>query len=112
MIAGMSVIEDTRKVLQDFVAPELRAIDSRLTSLEKRFDVMQKHTERRFDEAGTRTDQQFSSIEQKMDLRFEQVLAEIRSLKTVHDLELRMAKIEAVAYAAQANIPRPESEAA
>ncbi len=31
----MSVIEDVRKVVQDLVAPDLKAIDARLTGLEK-----------------------------------------------------------------------------
>ena len=38
----MSVIDDSRKVLQDFLAPELRAIAVRLDALEKRFDSLDK----------------------------------------------------------------------
>lgn len=34
----MSVIEDSRKVLQDYFAPELRAIAVRLDTLEKRLE--------------------------------------------------------------------------
>ena len=32
----MSVIEDTRKLIQDFLAPELRSISARLDALEQR----------------------------------------------------------------------------
>jgi hypothetical protein len=34
----MGAIDDTRKVLQDFLAPEMREIRARLEALEKRFD--------------------------------------------------------------------------
>jgi hypothetical protein len=81
----MSVIEDSRKALQDFIAPELRAIDVRLAALEKRFD-----------EAQLRTDKRFDDLNKHLDQRFEQVLAEIRQLNSIHDLELRMAKYEAM----------------
>ncbi len=79
------MIEDSRKVLQDFIAPELRAIDVRLTALEKRFEEAQVRTDKRFDE-----------LNKHLDQRFEQVLAEIRQLNSIHDLELRMAKYEAM----------------
>ena len=103
----MSVIEDSRKVLQDFIAPELRAIDVRLTALEKRFeeaqvrtdkrfDEMQVRTDKRFDEMQVRTDKRFDELNKHLDQRFEQVLAEIRQLNSIHDLELRMAKYEAM----------------
>lgn len=36
----MAVVEDVRKVLQDFLAPELRSIDARLDGLEKRVERM------------------------------------------------------------------------
>ena len=34
----MSVIEDTRKLLQDFLAPELSELSARVDALEKRVD--------------------------------------------------------------------------
>jgi hypothetical protein len=46
----MSVIEDTRKAMQDFLAPELRAISTRLDALEKRFEDSDRRSERRHDE--------------------------------------------------------------
>jgi len=49
----MSFVEDTRKVMQDFLAPELRAISVRLESLEKRFDGAERRAEKRHDEVMT-----------------------------------------------------------
>jgi hypothetical protein len=46
----MSVIEHTRKVMQDFLAPELRAISTRLDALEKRFEDGDRRSELRHDE--------------------------------------------------------------
>ena len=46
----MSVIDDTRKVMQDFLAPELRAISTRLDALEKRYEDSDRRAERRHDE--------------------------------------------------------------
>jgi GTP1/Obg family GTP-binding protein len=89
----MSVVDDSRKLLQDLIAPELRTIDARLTALEKRFD----ETDRRLITADKVEQERFAAAEKIAQERFERILSEIRQLHTVHDLELRMAKIEALA---------------
>ncbi len=38
----MGALEDTRKVLQDFIAPELRGIQERLDGMGKRFDALDR----------------------------------------------------------------------
>ena len=43
----MGAIEDTRKVLQDFPAPELPSITSRLDALESKVDDKERRAERR-----------------------------------------------------------------
>ena len=89
----MSVIEDSRKVLQDFIAPELRAIEVRLSALEKRFDEV----DRRFTSADKTEQERFVMADKVAQERFDRILAEIRQVHTVHDLELRVAKMEALA---------------
>jgi hypothetical protein len=37
----MSVVEDTRKLLQDFLAPELRELKGRIDSLGIRMDMLE-----------------------------------------------------------------------
>jgi hypothetical protein len=69
----MSVIEDTRKVMQDFLAPELRAISTRLDALEKRFDDGDRRAEKRHDE----------------------VLTAIARMSEIGSLRERLAKLEA-----------------
>jgi hypothetical protein len=90
----MSVVDDSRKLLQDLITPELRAIDARLTALEKRFDEATARTERRFDEAQARTDKRFDEMHKHLDQRFDQVMSEIRKLSDIHDLQIRMTRLE------------------
>jgi Mg2+ and Co2+ transporter CorA len=40
----MGVVEDIRKVMQDFLAPELREISARLDALEKKTDRQHEET--------------------------------------------------------------------
>ena len=79
----MSVVEDVRKVLQDFLAPELRAVHVRLDA--------------RFDTVSSR----FSAIDEKIDARFEMVSTrivaldgKIDGLKTMLELEKRVERLE------------------
>jgi hypothetical protein len=68
----MGVIEDVRKVLQDFLAPELRAINARL-------DAMEKVDEARHSEVLARIDS---------------VAAQIDNLKVAFALDRRVERLE------------------
>jgi len=61
----MSTIDDIRKVLQDFLAPELRTINARL------------------DNVGDR----IKNLEEKMDLRFDAIMREIALDRRISNLE-------------------------
>jgi hypothetical protein len=65
---AMSVIEDSRKVLQDFIAPELRAISARLDALEKKYDENERRAEKRHDDvmASIRQVIDWSSVQQRL----------------------------------------------
>jgi hypothetical protein len=54
----MGAIEDTRKILQNFMAPELRGIQERLDSIDKRFETVERHFET--------VDKHFAALEHKM----------------------------------------------
>jgi hypothetical protein len=69
----MSMIDDTRKVMQDFLAPELRAISTRLDALEKRFEDSDRRAERRHDE----------------------VLSAIARMSDISSIRERLARLEA-----------------
>jgi uncharacterized coiled-coil protein SlyX len=71
----MGMVEDVRQVLQDFVAPELRALAERMTALEKQMDERFAHAERR-------TDERFVHLEQRMDERSVHLEQRLTSLET------------------------------
>jgi len=49
----MSVVEDVRKALQDFLTPELRELKARLDSIETSVMSMNAHLNQRFDQMET-----------------------------------------------------------
>jgi hypothetical protein len=67
----MSVVEDLRKVLQDFLAPEMRAVAARLDALEKRMESQDKIAEARHNEIMVRIESLRSSFE--IDKRIERL---------------------------------------
>ncbi len=73
----MGAIEDTRKVLQDFLTPEIREIKARLDALEKRMDE-------RFDHADVLAA-----------TRHDLILAELRGVSNLTDIRDRVTKLEA-----------------
>ena len=68
----MSVLDDFRKVLQDFLAPELRAITAQLNSIDSRLNARDKIAEARHNE----------------------ILVRVDSLKTSFEVDKRLEKLE------------------
>lgn len=75
----MSTVEDLRKVLQDFLAPELRTINARLEALEK---VMTA---------------KFESVDTKLDFLHK----EIQGINEKLELDRRLTKLESRQSATQ-----------
>jgi hypothetical protein len=73
----MSVIEDTRKLLQDFLTPELRELSARVDALEARMYA------------------RFDSAERLASERHSQTMLAIGRLADVYELRERVARIEA-----------------
>ena len=115
----MSVIDDTRKVLQDVIAPDLKAINVRLDAVERvmnlRFEQVDKQfeqvdkrfeqIEKRFDQFEKRMDERFAQSEKLTLAKFDQLLSRIELLTSVMganheaqmhamDLNRRMERIE------------------
>jgi len=84
----MSVIEDTRRLLQDFLAPELRELTARVDALEKRFD-------QRIDSLEKHMYERFEAVERTASERHTQVMQAIARLADVYELRERISKIEA-----------------
>jgi tetrahydromethanopterin S-methyltransferase subunit G len=70
----MGFIEEGRQLIQDFVTPEIRTIDARLTAVEKRLDSIdskieknQAQLEKRMDSLDVKVDRVQTAVESKMD---------------------------------------------
>jgi hypothetical protein len=72
----ISVIEDTRKLLQDFLAPELRELSGRVDALEERMNA------------------RFDSAERLASERHAQTMLAIGRLADVYELRERITRIE------------------
>jgi hypothetical protein len=68
----MSVLDSFRKVLQDFLAPELRAITAQLNAIDSRLNAQDEIAEARHNE----------------------ILVRIDSLKTSFEVDKRLEKLE------------------
>ncbi len=100
----MGAIGDTRKVLQDFLAPELRAIAARLDALEKRFDGVDHRFDRMdtmFDKADQRTDKVEQKLEKglidldrRAEQRHELVMLAVGRLVDYTEVRDRLARLE------------------
>jgi archaellum component FlaC len=103
----MSVIDDTRKVMQDFLAPELRAISARLDALEQRFGVVDKRFDavgKRFDTVDhrfERVDQKLDDVERRAEKRHDEVLAAIARMSDYSSILERLARLESMQRPAQ-----------
>ncbi len=101
----MSVIEDTRKLIQDFLAPELREIATRLNALETRMDDRFKVVDDRFKMVEDRfkmVEDRFKMVDDRLAMaerlaseRHQQVLLAISHLADVYELKERGARTEA-----------------
>ena len=94
----MSVVEGVRQVIQDFLAPELRALVTRIDALEKvmnaKFDAMETKFEA-FDTKFTAQDSKIDSLRARMEDRFSALDAKIQHLTDSLALDRRLSKLKA-----------------
>jgi hypothetical protein len=91
----MSVIDDTRKVMQDFLAPELRGISARLDALEQRFGVVDKRFDA-VDHRFERVDQKLDDVERRAEKRHDEVLGAIARMSDYSSVLERLARLESL----------------
>jgi hypothetical protein len=101
----MSVVEDVRQVIQDFLAPELRALTARIDALEvkmdSRFEAIEAKMEGRFGSSESKAESRFeavnsrlAAIEERAALRHELILSQIESIRGQLSLDYRVRKLE------------------
>ncbi len=86
----MSVIEDARKVMQDLIAPELRALSVRLDAVEKQLEVIDK----KFGDVERRADQRHQELMHHMDQRIDDLGFLLRKSMEVKEIVERVAALE------------------
>jgi hypothetical protein len=102
----MGTVEDIRKVLQDFLAPELRAvtarfdaIDQRFDAVDQRFDALFKIMDARFEAMSNRfdaVDTKLAFLEKGTDTKLASVEKEIVRVRELLDVDRRLAKLESL----------------
>jgi hypothetical protein len=75
----MGVIEDTRQLVQDFLAPELREIRGVLTGIEKRLDSQ---------------DKRLDSMEEVNRARFESIVQRLETIQQSFAFDKRISTLE------------------
>jgi len=86
----MGFIEEGRQLIQDFVTPEIRSLDARLTAVEKRLESLEVKTDKRFDSV----DRRFDSLESKIERNHDQVLETLHRMGNYSHVLERLARLE------------------
>jgi hypothetical protein len=79
----MGFIEEGRQLIQDFVTPEIRSLDARLTAVEKRLESLESRVDKRFD-----------SLENKIERNQTQVLETLHRMENYSQVLERLARVE------------------
>jgi Skp family chaperone for outer membrane proteins len=88
----MGVVDETRQIVQDFLAPELRAVAVRLEALEKAVEANECRAEKRYQALEAQMDKRFQTAEAQMDKRFQ--ITESHFEKRFQSLQGEMEKSE------------------
>ncbi len=98
----MSFVDDTRKLLQDLIAPELKSLQVQIASVEKSVSSLEKTMDARF----SAVNDKLAAMNDKMDAQKESLLAETRVLsvtlnsslsmmtRTLQDIDGRLRRME------------------
>jgi tetrahydromethanopterin S-methyltransferase subunit G len=86
----MSMVEDVRQVLQEFIAPKLRAISARLDAIEKVMEARFEEVDSRFNEVSVK----IQALQETVDRNDESQKQTITSLTQGFQLDERLADIE------------------
>ena len=98
----MGFIEEGRQLFQDFVAPEVRAIETRLDAVEKQIASLDAKMDKRANVLEAKMDKRANVLEAKIDKRTDELEAKIdrnqtQLLDTLHRMETYTQVIERLA---------------
>jgi deoxyadenosine/deoxycytidine kinase len=94
----VSTVDDIRKLLQDMISPDLKALETRITALEREMDLRFKEVDGRFKNLEEKMDVRFKHLEEKIDLKFDLVQANMatnqQSILQALDMARRIERLE------------------
>jgi tetrahydromethanopterin S-methyltransferase subunit G len=90
----MGFIEDGRQLFQDFVAPEIRAIEARLDAVEKQIASLEAKMDKRIDQLEVKLDRTSSHLEAEMSRNQAQVMDTLHRMENYAQVMERLARLE------------------
>ena len=82
----MGVVEETRQVVQDFLAPELREVRGQLAGIDKRLESMDKRLDSQ--------DKRLDTIEEANRARHESVIQRLEQIQQSFAFDKRISNLE------------------
>ena len=89
----MGVVEETRQVIQDFLAPELREMRGILSSIDRRLESQDKRLESQ-DKRLDSQDKRFDTIEEAARARYENVIQRLETIQQSFAFDKRISNLE------------------
>jgi predicted nucleic acid-binding Zn-ribbon protein len=86
----MGFIEEGRQLIQDFVTPEIRAIEARLDAIEKQVAALDSKT----DKLDAKIERNQAHLDAKIDRNQAQVLDTLNRMETYAHVLERLARVE------------------
>jgi flagellar capping protein FliD len=83
----MGVVEETRQVVQDFLAPELREMRGVLSSIDKRLESMDKRLDSQ--------DKRLDLHEEAVRARFDNIIQRLETMQQSFAFDKRLSDLEA-----------------
>lgn len=90
----MGTVEDVRKLMQDFLAPELRALTVRMDALEEKLTVRVDTLESKLTVRMDALEDKVDSNERRAEKRHEEVMANFRQVLDYAMVQQRLAALE------------------
>lgn len=84
-----NLLQTLQQLVQDVIAPDVRELKVRVTSLEKQVDSLEKHMEARFTAMEKQMDARFAAMQMQIDTCFVGIEAHFDALEARMDLQFR-----------------------
>jgi hypothetical protein len=95
----MGVVEDIRKLLQDLVTPEMRALAEQVKNLDGKIDTLDRHVNGRIDALENNVAARFAVSDENINGKFESLRAEMTRrfdhMESTFRLDERVSLLEA-----------------